>query len=93
MAAMATKEVKAYRMQARELRHGLRGPTPLSLDATAVLHGTATEQISREMKYLAAKLAIVKEARAHGKIRAMNIDGSLQPAGILIKTLQGRELV
>ena len=60
MAAMATKKVMAYRMQAEELGHGPRAPTPLYLDATAVLHGTATEQASREMKYLAAKLALVQ---------------------------------
>ena len=50
MAAMATKEVMAYRMQTRKLEHGHRCPTPLYLDATAVLHGTAKEQVSREMK-------------------------------------------
>jgi len=49
MATVATKEVMAYRMQAEELGHGPRTPTPLYLDATAVLHGTATEQVSREM--------------------------------------------
>ena len=66
MATVATKEVMAYRIQAGELGYGPRAPTPLYLDATAVLHGTATEQVSREMKYLAAKLAIFQQARAHG---------------------------
>ena len=47
MAAMATKEVMVYRTQARELGHGPRAPTPLKLVATAVLHGTATELVSR----------------------------------------------
>ena len=87
----ATKEVTACRMQAKELGHGPRAPTPLYLDATAVLHGTATEQVSREMKYLAAKLAIAQQARAHGKIRTMKIDESTHPAEILTKPLQGRE--
>ena len=50
IAAMATKEVKAYQMQARELGREPRGPTPLYLDAIAVLHGAATGQVSREMK-------------------------------------------
>ena len=36
MATVATKEAKAYRMQARELGHEPRAPTPLNLDATAV---------------------------------------------------------
>ena len=93
MATVATKEVMAYRMQAEELGHGPRTPTPLYLDATAVLHGTATEQVSREMKYLAAKLAIVQKARAHGKIRTMKIDESIHPADVLTKPLLGREFV
>ena len=93
MATVATKEVMAYRMQAGKLGHGLRAPTSLYLDATAVLHGTATEQVSREMKYLAAKLAIVQQARAHGKIRTIKIDESVHPADILTKPLQGREFV
>ena len=67
MAAMAAKEVMTYRIQTRKLGHGPRGPAPLYLDATAVLHGTATEQASREIKYLAANLAIAQEARAQGK--------------------------
>ena len=81
MATVATKEVMAYRMQAEELGNGFRAPTSLYLDATAVLHGTATEQVSREMKYLVAKLAIVQQARAHGKIRTMKIDEGIRLAG------------
>ena len=55
-----------------------------------MLPGTATGQVSREMKYLAAKLAIAQQARAHGKTWAMKIDEGLHPAGILTKPLQGR---
>ena len=60
MTTVATKEVMAYRMQARKRGHGPHAPTPLYLDAPAVLHEIATKQVSREMKYLAAKLAIVQ---------------------------------
>ena len=58
MAAVVTKADMAYRMQARELGHGPRGPTPLYLNATAVMHGAATGQVSRKMKHLATELAI-----------------------------------
>ena len=68
-----------YRIQASELGHGPRGPTPLNLDSTTVLPGTATEQVKREMKYLAAKLAVVQKARAHGKIQTTKIDDSTTP--------------
>ena len=45
------------------------------------------------MKYLAAKLAIVQQARNHGKIRTFKIDENIHPADILTKPLQGREFV
>ena len=45
------------------------------------------------MKYLAAKLAIVQQARAHGKIRTIKIGATIHPADILTKPLQGREFV
>ena len=84
---VATKEVMAYQMQARELGHGPHAPTPLYLDAATVLHGAPTDQVSREMKNLAAKLVIVQQARAYGKIRTIKIDGSLSPAEILANSL------
>ena len=55
MATMATKGVMAYRIQARELGHGPHPPTPLYLGVTEELHGAATEQVPREINYLAAK--------------------------------------
>ena len=93
MVAMATKKAMAYRTQASELGREPRGPTPLYLDAMAVLLGTATEQVSREMKYLAAKLVTVQEARACRKIRTAKVDESFHPAGVFTKPLQGREFV
>ena len=79
MATVAVKDAIAHRIQAAELRQGPWGISPLYLDALAVLHGTAVDQVSREMKYLAAKLAIVK------------IGEDCHPAEILTKPLQGKE--
>ena len=69
MATVAVKVAIAHRIQAAELRQGPWGATPLYLDALAVLHGTAADQVSREVKYLAAKLAIVQAARSEGKFK------------------------
>ena len=69
MATAAVKEAAAHSTQVAELRQGPWGPTPLYLDALAVLHGTASDQVLREMKYLAAKLAVVQEARAQGRTK------------------------
>ena len=56
MATAAVKEAIAHRIQAAELRQVPWGTTPLYLDTLAVLHGAAADPMSREMKYLAAKL-------------------------------------
>ena len=77
----------AYRLQDSKSERGPRSPTPLYVDATAVLHETATEQASWEMKYLAAKLAIAQEARPHGKIQTAKIDGCLHLSDIPTKPL------
>ena len=90
-ASITMKVAVAHRIQAAELKQGPWKPTSLYLDALAVLHGTATDQVSREMKYLAAKLATVKEARSGGKIKTAKICQSCHPAGILTKPLQGKE--
>ena len=47
--------------------------------AFAVLHGAAADQVSREIKYLAAKLAIIQEARSQGKLKTEEIDESCHP--------------
>ena len=60
------------------------------MGALEVLHGTAADQVSREMKHLAAKLVIVQLARAQDKIRTEKTDESSHPPGILTKTLQGK---
>ena len=56
MTSVAVREAKNHRIRAAELRQGLWGQSPLYLDALEVLHGIAADQVSREMKYLAAKL-------------------------------------
>ena len=91
MATVAAKEAISHRIQASELKQGPWEPTPLYLDALAVLHGTAADQVSRDMKYLAAKLAIVQAARAEGKTKTEQVDQSCHPADILTKPLQGKE--
>ena len=81
MATAAVKEAVAHSIQAAELRQAPWGPTRLYLDALAVLN--AADQVSREMKYLAAKLAVVQAARSEGKIRTEKIDQGCHLAEIL----------
>ena len=62
------------------------------MDALAILHGTSADQVSREMKYLAAKLAVMQEARSREKTKTKKIDEGCHPDDILTKPLQGREV-
>ena len=87
MDAVAVKEAVAHRIISTELRQGPWGPTPLYLYALVVLHGTTADQVSREMKYLEAKLAVVQEAWSQGKTKAEKTNVSFHPAGILTKPL------
>ena len=93
MTPVAVKEAVTHLIQAAELRQGPWEPTPVYLDALAVLHGTAADQVSQEMKYLAEKLAVVQEARAQGEVRAEDIDESSHLPDIITKPLQGKDFV
>ena len=91
MATAAVKEAVAHRNQAAELMQSPWGPTLLYLDAPAVLYGTTADQVSREIKCIAAYLAVVQEARAQGRTKTWTIDEGCHPADILTKPLQGKE--
>ena len=62
MATTAVKEAMASRIQAENPRKVTRNPT-------AVLHGTVPDKATRGIQYLAAKLAIVQDAKAAKKTR------------------------
>ena len=91
MATVAVKEAVARRILGTELRQCPWGPTPLYLGALAVLHGTVADKVSREMKYQAAKLAVVQEARSQDKIKTEKTNEGCHPADILTRPLQGKE--
>ena len=92
MATTAVKEAMAHRIQAGELRQVAHSPSRLCLDSTTVLHWKAPEKVTRGMKYLTAKLAIVQDAKAVEKIGMVKMSSAFHYAGILTKRLQGGRL-
>ena len=46
------------------------------MDAPGVSHGTAADQVFREITYLATKLAIAQEAKSQGKTKTEKTDES-----------------
>ena len=65
----------------------------MTRNPTAVLHGTVPDKATRGIQYLAAKLAIVQDAKAAKKAGAVKISEAFHNAGILTKPLQGEGVV
>ena len=61
MATWAAKAVLAFRMLQRELKLGPDGPTPLELDATAVLSGAQMDTVTRKQRFNAARLGMLRQ--------------------------------
>ena len=62
------------------------------MDATAVLSGVEMDQVSREPRYFATRLAMLRQAVADGVIVLRKIATSDNPAGIFTKPLVGAAL-
>jgi hypothetical protein len=92
IATMALKEVIAERISQAELGTLPDRATELHLDAQVVLDGVAMDRVSRESRYLAAKLSMLREAVANGVIQLEKIPTALNPADIFTKPLVGAGL-
>ena len=93
VATLLLKEIIGERIIAAELA-GLplvRG-TELFMDATAVLSGVEMDRVSRESRYLATRLAMMRQAVADGVIILRKIATSDNPADIFTKPLVGAAL-
>ena len=61
MASWAGKAIIAYRMLHREIFGGALGPTPLELDASAVMDSAVMERVTRKQRFNAARLAMLRQ--------------------------------
>jgi hypothetical protein len=91
-AVLALKEVIAERIGQAELGTLPGRATDLHLDAKVVLDGVAMDRVSRESRYLAAKLSMLREAVANGVIKLTKIGTEFNPADIFTKPLVGEAL-
>ena len=60
MASWAGKSVVAFQMLHRELGVARIHPTPLQIDASAVTDGVQMERVSRQQRFQAARLAMLR---------------------------------
>jgi hypothetical protein len=87
MSTIATKAVLGWRIVMRELGLADPEPTNLRMDATAPLLGTASEKVARNMRYLSARYAIVRDATRQGETRLSKVSTSENLADPLTKPL------
>jgi hypothetical protein len=85
MSTMAVKAILGWRILMRELRLGNGKPTELRMDATAALLGTAREKVAKNMRYLAVRYAMVRDAVNAGEIVLSKVSTSANRADALTK--------
>ena len=85
----ATKEAVAQRLQFAELGAPLNVPTVIDVDATAALAGPLRDRVGRGSRYLAARLAMVRQGIQDGQIAPTKVPGVGHRADGFTKPLTG----
>jgi hypothetical protein len=57
----ACKSILGFRLLLAELHLLSHGPTPMYLDASAVINGAEMEKITKQMRFMAARYAMLRE--------------------------------
>ena len=85
MSTWAGKSVVAYPMLHRELGMERLHPTPLQIDASAVTDGVQMERVSRQQRFQAARLAMLRFWQEERIIRLLKTDTDDMRADILVE--------
>jgi hypothetical protein len=88
-ATIVLKDVLAFRMLARELGFAERGPTRMRMDANAVLLGVKREKVSKAMRYVAGRYAMLRAAVEEGEVVLEKVASADNRADICTKPLTG----
>jgi hypothetical protein len=87
MATWAAKAVLAFRMLQRELKLGPDGPTPLELDATAVLSGAQMDTVTRKQRFNAARLGMLRQWALDKAVRLVKVGTEDMRSDIMTKAV------
>ena len=90
-ATITLKAILGFRIMARELRLTPTGPTPLHMDANAVLLGVKREKVAKEMRYMAGRYAMMRNAQDNGDIKLTKVSTLDNKADICTKPIVGNE--
>jgi hypothetical protein len=89
MSSAAVKNILGNRMFLKELGQEQEGPSALYLDAQAVLNGAEMERVSREMRYQAARYAMLRDAQQAKTVELKKVPTADNLADIFTKPLVG----
>ena len=89
MSTWAAKSIIAFRILLRELGFRRSPPTPLEMDAAAITQGVQMERVSRQQRFQAARLAMMRQWVDDGIISLVKTDTRYMRADILTKPLAG----
>ncbi len=91
-ASEALKQSIGFKMLLTEPTLQAPGPVPLNMDAEAVIEGVETERVSKESRYMAARLAMLRQANEDGVIVSTKVKSDDNRADQFTKPLAGAEL-
>lgn len=89
LATYATKELIAWRVLLRELGLVAEQPTQLRMDALGTLRGVEMERISQASRYLATRVAMLRQAVQDGAMELVYVPTGDNMADIFTKPLVG----
>jgi len=87
MATWAGKSIIAFQIIQRELGLAVAAPTPLQMDAPAITQGVQMERVSRQQRFQAARLAMLRQWGADGIFTLVKTGTRDMRADILTKPL------
>ena len=85
MATWAGKSVVAFQMLQKELGMPRLLPTPLQIDASAVTDGVKMERVSRQQRFQAARLGMLRQWQLDRVLKLLKTDTEDMRADILTK--------
>jgi hypothetical protein len=80
-------------MLLKELGQLSEGPTPFEMDAQAVLNGTTSEKVARDMRFMAARYHMLRLGEYDGVIAKAKVASDELRADILTKPLTGTKFI
>jgi hypothetical protein len=89
IATYAVKSILGFRLLFAELNLLPLGPTPLYIDASAVINGAEMEKITKQMRFMAAKYSMLRIVVKDDKVKLVKCGSEVNKSDGFTKPLTG----